>query len=78
MNKEVIDPIPVNNISDEMANETKRFFKSKTLWVNVIAFICFLIQSKVGFVISEELQMQLLTLINIILRFVTKESIVWK
>lgn len=77
MNKEVIDPIPVG-ISDEMATETKKFFKSKTLWVNVIAFICFLIQTKAGFMISEELQMQLLTLINIILRFVTKESIVWK
>lgn len=55
----------------------KRILYSKTIWVNIVAFICFIIQQKVGFVISEELQMQVLTLINIFLRFVTKEAIAW-
>lgn len=75
-----IDSIPLENekIKEEILTETKKFFKSKTLWINVLAFIAFIVQNHTGFVISEELQMQALTLVNILLRFVTKEAIVWK
>lgn len=55
----------------------KRILKSKTIWVNFLAFIAFWIQKEYGFVINEDLQMEALTLINIILRFVTKEAIAW-
>lgn len=55
----------------------KRILKSKTIWVNLLAFVAFWIQKEYGFVISEDLQMQVLTLINIALRFVTHEKIVW-
>lgn len=55
----------------------KRILKSKTIWVNLLAFLAFWIQKEYGFVINEDLQMQALTLINICLRFVTKEPIAW-
>jgi len=55
----------------------KRILKSKTIWVNLLAFIAFWIQKEYGFVINEDLQMEALTLINIALRFITKEAIAW-
>jgi hypothetical protein len=55
----------------------KRILFSKTIWVNLLAFIAFWVQKEYGFVINEDLQMQALTLINIALRFVTKEAIAW-
>lgn len=55
----------------------KRILKSKTIWVNLIAFIAFALERQFGFPISEELQMEALTLINIALRFVTHEKISW-
>lgn len=67
-------PAPV---SEEPMVAIKRVVLSKTIWVNVLAFVAFWIQKQYGFVISEELQMQALTLINIALRFVTHEKIAW-
>lgn len=72
-----------NQITDAVTSESpgdavKRVFQSKTIWVNVLALIALFVQEKYGFVVSEELQMQLLTLINIALRFVTHEKIAWK
>lgn len=55
----------------------KRILKSKTIWVNVIALIAFALENKFGFPISQELQMEVLSLVNIALRFVTHEKIVW-
>lgn len=68
-----------NNIEMEESPKVavKRILKSKTIWVNLLAFIAFWVQKEYGFIISEDLQMQALTLINIILRFVTKEPIAW-
>lgn len=56
----------------------KSYLKSKTLWVNLIAFVALLAQGFLGFVISPEIQMGLLMVVNVILRVVTKEPIVWK
>lgn len=61
----------------ESKTAVKRILKSKTIWVNLLAFVAFWVQKEYGFMISEDLQMQALTLINIALRFVTKEQIVW-
>ncbi len=55
----------------------KRILKSKTIWINVIALIAFSLEKKFGFPISEDLQMEALTMINIFLRFITHEKIVW-
>lgn len=65
-------------VAEEPAKATaKRILYSKTIWVNLIAFIAFALEKKFGFPISYELQMEALSLINIALRFVTKEAIVW-
>jgi len=56
----------------------KKFWKSKTLWVNVLAIAGLIIESYTGHVLTPELQGMILGGINIILRLVTKEVIVWK
>jgi len=56
----------------------KDYMKSKTLWVNAIAFLALLIQGFFGFVIGPEIQMGLLLVINAGLRVITKEALVWK
>ena len=54
---------------------TKSFLKSKTLWVNTIAFIAGLIQMRYGLVIDAEYQVMALGAINGILRLVTGDAI---
>ncbi len=52
----------------------KEWFKSKTLWTNVIACVGII-------VFGKEFDMQtvaiILTVINFLLRLITKENIVW-
>lgn len=54
----------------------KKWYTSKTIWVNVIAAISSLVASQFGYTITVELQAGILMGINIILRVITKESIV--
>jgi hypothetical protein len=69
------NPVP----SDEPPLESvKHILCSKVLWTNILAFIAFAIQKHYGFMIDESLQAQLLMIINIILRFFTKEPLGWK
>jgi hypothetical protein len=57
----------------------KRWYESKTVWVNAIAFIAALLQVIYGKeVINAGVQGIMLTLINIILRAITKHNITWK
>lgn len=56
----------------------KSILKSRTFWVNILAFIALYAQTQYGFVIDETTQMQALAIINIILRAVTKEPVNWK
>ena len=57
----------------------KDFWKSKTFWVNLIAIIVFVIQMLwiKDFVIPVEIQGAILAVINFMLRWITKEEIVW-
>lgn len=57
--------------------DSKKFYLSKTFWVNVIALAAIGIQSKWGFVVDVELQAMVLGLVNLGLRTVTNQSIVW-
>ena len=57
---------------------SKEWLTSKTLWMNVLCIIALIAQSQFGFVIDAALQASLLAMINILLRTVTKEPIVWK
>lgn len=55
----------------------KKFYQSKTFWVNVIATAAVIIQSKFGFIISPELQAIGLSALNLGLRKISSEPIIW-
>jgi hypothetical protein len=55
----------------------KSIFTSKTFWVNAIAFVSFIVQQHYGFVINEAIQVQILAVINILLRSITSEGVKW-
>ena len=56
----------------------KKFYASKTLWANVIGLGAIIAQIATGKeVIDPEAQMAILAAINVVLRFITKEPIVW-
>lgn len=55
----------------------KKWYLSKTVWVNVIAVGGIILQTQTGFIMTPELQALTLSLINLWLRAVTKEEIVF-
>ena len=55
----------------------KPFYKAKTFWVNIIAMVGMLTQMKYGFPISIEMQTLALSVMNLVLRSITKDAIVW-
>ena len=57
--------------------ETKAFWQSKTIWLNVLAAVGGIVQTYTGFVVSPEVQGAVLILLNVILRLVTKSEIAW-
>ncbi len=58
--------------------ESKSIFVSKTFWVNALALVGMIIQGATGKeFLSLEVQASILAGINIILRFVTKQSVSW-
>lgn len=56
----------------------KWFLKSKTLWVNLIALLSTWMLDTFSFPITPEQQIQILAVVNIFLRFITKSEISWK
>ncbi|WP_051321686.1 hypothetical protein [Chrysiogenes arsenatis] len=59
------------------ATAGKRFWLSKTFWINLLAIIALVVQSYTGFVISLEAQTSILAALNVALRLMTKEPINW-
>lgn len=57
--------------------ESKAFYLSKTFWTNIIAIIGLVTADKLDFEISALLAGQILGIINIVLRFITKQEITW-
>jgi len=55
----------------------KKWYLSKTLWVNIIALTAIIAQTTTGFVIDPASQAAILAVINLILRAVTGEEINW-
>lgn len=55
----------------------KTWYLSKTLWLNIIAAVGLLLQTRYGFVMDPEAQTGLLALFNIILRVITKAPLDW-
>lgn len=58
-----------------MVEEKKKWYKSKTLWTNIIAVGAIIIESEYGYPITAETQLIVLGLVNFVLRLVTKEEI---
>lgn len=58
-----------------MAEEIKKFWRSKTLWVNMIALVAMVVQAKYGFIIALEEQAAILVIANLVLRALTKEGL---
>jgi len=56
---------------------TKTWYVSKMLWVNAIAIIAIIAQGQFGFIIDPVAQVAILGVINIVLRAITGEDIVW-
>lgn len=54
---------------------SKKFWQSKTFWVNVLSAAGIVVQTKTGFVIDPATQAVGLTVINGVLRAVTKEPV---
>ena len=55
----------------------KQYLKSKTLWANVVALIAIVSMGQFGFVLDTTAQASMLVMMNVILRAVTKEELVW-
>jgi len=55
----------------------KKWYLSKTFWLNIIAIIVMIVQHFFGFAISPEWQIMILGAINTVLRAITKEPIAW-
>lgn len=55
----------------------KKWYLSKTFWINVLVFGAITLQMQTGFIVTPELQTLALAGVNIALRKVTKEEIVW-
>jgi len=65
--------------SDALVSQVtgKKFYLSKTFWVNVVCAAALGLQMRYGFVIGAELQALALTAINLGLRKITKEPVTW-
>jgi len=60
-----------------MADEvtTKKWYKSKTIIVNVITVVALIAQTQTGFIIAPDEQMGILAVINLALRVVTTSGL---
>jgi hypothetical protein len=58
-----------------MKVETKVWWSSKTLWLNFMALMATFLQLKYGLLLDAATQGIILSILNIILRMITKEPI---
>jgi hypothetical protein len=55
----------------------KKWYESKTVWANIVAGLTVAGQMKYGFIVSPEVQMLVMSALNLALRKITKDPIVW-
>jgi len=53
----------------------KNWYKSRTLQVNIVSLLAFIVQTQTGFVIPVEIQAEILAGLNMLLRFITSKGI---
>lgn len=73
--KENVDAAIVEAVASEVAG--KKFWLSKTFWTNVLAAVAVLVQVRYGFILSPEYQVLGLSLVNLALRKITSQAVVW-
>lgn len=68
-----------NMIMDSVVTQAigKKWYFSKTFWVNAVVVAAVCLQMNTGFLLTPELQTLVLAGVNIVLRKMTKEEIVW-
>ena len=54
---------------------TKRWYTSKTLWLNLLAIVALGVQREFGYILDVEAQSVILAAINLLLRIVTKKGL---
>jgi hypothetical protein len=62
-------------IESEMTG--KKWYYSKTFWVNIIAGVSIIVQSSYGLILPVEYQMIALSLVNMGLRKISSSAITW-
>lgn len=55
----------------------KDWWKSKTLWINLIAIAGIIVRAEMGLVLTPQGEIALLGAINLVLRLITKEELNW-
>jgi len=55
--------------------QSKKWYLSKTVWINVIALAGLIVQTQTGFLLTPEVQAMALTLVNLAVRSVTKQEL---
>ena len=60
-----------------MSNENKPWYYSKTIWTNLLVMVAFILNGQFGFELAAAEQVAILTVINIVLRTITKNEISW-
>ena len=57
------------------AMDTKRWYTSKTLWVNLLAIVALIVQAEFGYILDVEAQSVILAGINLLLRIIIKKGL---
>ena len=73
--KEAVGSVVAEVIESQLTG--KKWWESKTLWANAVMAAALLLQSQTGFVIGPELQAYAVIGINMVLRKITKQPVVW-
>lgn len=55
--------------------ETKKWYTSKTIWINIVALAALILQTQTGFIMTPEIQAMALTLVNLGVRAVTSKEL---
>ena len=55
----------------------KKWWLSKTLWVNLISILAVVLANKTDINLSSEMQVQIIAVVNIILRLITRTELKW-
>ena len=66
-----------DTVSQPPTEPGKKVWQSKTFWANMVMAGALVLQSYTGFVIGPELQALAVTAINLFLRKITREPVVW-